>query len=177
MACQATTPGGRPTDRGWAVGERPAYYLAMRFLRPALILGLLWLVPSTARAAEAPVHDPAVALLIEDYIGLYKRDTLARWRELFLAGFTATSTNDDGSVTTRSLDEFYERQRVSFASGKPVSETLENTQIQRTGQLASVRSDFVWTDGDVTRRGRLMLLLIVEHDRLRIQALTFSYSG
>ena len=149
----------------------------MRFLRSALILGLFWLVSPAARAAEAPVNDPAVAALLEDYIGLYKRETLGRWRELFLPGFTATSTNDDGSVTTRSLDEFYERQRTSFASGKPVRERLENTQIQRTGKLASVRSDFAWTDGDVTRRGRLMLLLVVEHDRLRIQALTFSYNG
>jgi len=54
---------------------------------------------------------------------------------------------------------------------------LENTRIERTGKLAFVRSDFVWTDGEATLRGRLMLLLIVERDRLRIQALTFSYNG
>lgn len=121
--------------------------------------------------------DPDVRALLEDYIGLYTRDALPRWRDLFLSGFIATSTNDDGAVTTRSLDEFYDRQRTSFATGKPISEVLENTRIERAGDLASVRSDFVWTDGEATRRGRLMLLLVAERGKLRIQALTFSYLG
>ena len=122
-------------------------------------------------------NDPEVAALLEDYIGLYTRDALPRWRELFLPGFIATSANDDGSVTTRSRDEFYDRQRASFATGKPVSEVLLNTHSERTGDLACVCSDFVWTDGEATRRGRLMLLLIAERGKLRIQALTFSYHG
>jgi hypothetical protein len=121
------------------------------------------------------IDDPEVAALLEDYIGLYARDTLSRWRKLFLPGFIATSTNEDGSVTTRSLEEFYERQRAAFATGKPVSEVLRNTHSERTGDLVCVRSDFVWTDGEATRRGRLMLLLVAERGKLRIQALTFSY--
>jgi hypothetical protein len=119
--------------------------------------------------------DPELQALLDDYIGLYGRATLPRWRELFRPDFIATSTNDDGSVTTRSLDQFYERQRALFATGKPIAEVLENTRAERTGDLACVRSDFVWTDGDVSRRGRVMLLLITERGRLRIQALTFSY--
>jgi len=149
----------------------------MQLLRLVLILGLLWLASPPARAAEVPASDPEAAALLKDYIGLYAAGTLERWRELFLPTFIATSTNEDGSLTTRSLDEFYERQRKSFGTGKPVSEVLENTRIERTGKLAFVRSDFVWTDGEATLRGRLMLLLIVERDRLRIQALTFSYNG
>ena len=125
--------------------------------------------------ADARVQDAEVAALLTDYIGLYARDTLERWRDLFLPGFIATSTNDDGSTTTRSLDEFYERQRGLFATGKAVSEVLANTEVWRMGPLASVRADFVWTDTEVTRLGRLMMLLIVEHGRLKIQALTFSY--
>ena len=120
-------------------------------------------------------NDPELQALLDDYIGLYTRATLPRWRELFRPDFIATSTNDDGSVTTRSLDQFYERQRALFATGKSVGEVLENTHGERTGDLACVRSDFVWTDGDVMRRGRLMLLFITERGRLRIQALTFSY--
>ena len=58
-----------------------------------------------------------------------------------------------------------------------MSEVLENTRVERTGKLAFVRSDFVWSDGTVTRRGRLMMLLIAERGRLKIQALTFSYNG
>jgi hypothetical protein len=125
--------------------------------------------------ADATANDSEISALLEDYLGLYARDTLPRWRELFLPGFTATSANADGSTTTRSLDEFYERQRGLFASGKPVSETLANTEIRCMGPLASVRADFVWTDGDIARPGRLMMLLVAERGKLKIQALTFSY--
>lgn len=122
-------------------------------------------------------NDSQISAFLADYIGLYTRDALPRWRELFLPGATATSLNTDGSVTTWGLDAFMERQRNSFASGKPIRETLENTNAQRTGNLVSVRSDFVWTDGEVSRRGRLMLLLIVQGDQPLIQALTFSYEA
>ena len=62
-----------------------------------------------------------------------------------------------------------------FATGKPVSEVLRNTEIRRANSLAFVYSDFVWTDSEITRHGRLMMLLIVERGKLKIQALTFSY--
>jgi hypothetical protein len=123
------------------------------------------------------MNDPEVSALLADYIGLYARDTLPRWRELFLPGFIATSANEDGSTVTRTLAEFYERQQGLFATGKPVREVLANTVVQRRGSLASVSADFVWTDGEVSRDGRLMLLLIAEHGRLKVQALTFSYHG
>jgi hypothetical protein len=126
---------------------------------------------------DATAHDPEVTVLLKDYIDLYARDTLERWRELFLPGFIATSTNDDGSTTTRSLDEFYQRQRGLFATGKPVSEALANTEVWRMGPLASVRADFIWSDTEVTRHGRLMMLIIAERGRLRIQALTFNYGS
>jgi len=121
--------------------------------------------------------DPEVAALLDDYIGLYARDTLDRWRALFLPAFAAVSTNDDGSITTRTLDEFLERQPSLFATGKPVSEVLEDVRSERRGPLAWVGADFVWTDGEITRRGRLMLLLISERGRLRIHSLTFTYHG
>jgi hypothetical protein len=127
------------------------------------------------RLSEATANDSEVNALLEDYIGLYTRDTLERWRDLFLPDFIATSTNDDGSTTTRGLDAFYERQRALFATGKPVSEVFRNTEIRRANPLAFVYSDFVWTDTEITRHGRLMMLLIVERGALRIQALTFSY--
>ena len=129
------------------------------------------------RPSEASVNDSELSALLDDYIGLYRGDTLARWRDLFLPDFIATSTDDDGSTTTRGLEAFYERQRALFATGRPVSEVLQNTKVQRTGSLASVTSDFVWTDTEITRHGRLMMLLIVERGKLRIQALTFSYHG
>lgn len=121
--------------------------------------------------------DPQLSAFLRDYIDLYSRATLARWQDLFLPGATAASANADGSVTTWSREAFFDRQRATFATGKPIREALEDTHSARTGRLASVRSDFVWTDGETTRRGRLMLLLIDERGKLLIQGLTFSYDG
>ena len=74
----------------------------------------------------------AVKRVVDDYIGLYQRDRLEAWKALFVPGFNATYTNDDGSVTSRSLEEFYERQRAAFERGV-VSETLENVRIDLKG--------------------------------------------
>lgn len=113
--------------------------------------------------------------LLDRFIGWYARDALPRWRGLFLPGFTAAATNEDGSVTTWSLDEFYERQWQLFESGKPVREVLRNVETRRDGPLAWVRSDYVWTDGETERRGHLMMLIVADRGDLRIQSLTFSY--
>lgn len=102
-----------------------------------------------------------------------RRTGLAEWKALFLPGFTATYTNDDGSVTTRTLEEFYERQRAAFERG-PVSETLHDVHITRDGRLAQVVAGFDFTSGGTTRRGRLMLLMIETEGQLRIVALAFS---
>jgi hypothetical protein len=131
--------------------------------------------PGVVPAVAGGGHDPELSSVLADYIGLYTREGLPRWRELFLPAFVATAANEDGSLTTWDLDAFYQRQASAFASGRPIRETLENTHVERTGPLAAVRSDFVWTDGEVVRRGRLMLQLIRERGRFRIQALTFGY--
>ena len=115
--------------------------------------------------------------VVADFLGLYTRDALPRWRELFLPAFVAAATNPDGSVTMWTLAEFYERQRALFATGKPVSETMMNTRTERTGDIACVRSDYIWTDGEVKRPGRLMMILVAERGRFRIQSLAFSYLG
>jgi hypothetical protein len=127
-----------------------------------------------ASARQAANADHAVQRLLDDYIGLYRRDTLERWKALFVPGFTATYTNDDGSVTTRNLNEFYERQLAAFAAGE-VSETLHNVRIFRAGRLAHVFADFRFTGRGTTRAGQLMLLMIEEMGELRIAALTFTY--
>ena len=112
--------------------------------------------------------------LVDDYIRLYRRETLDRWKALFLPTFTATYTNDDGSVTTRALEDFYERQRSGFAAGE-MSETLENLSIQESGRLASAVADFDFTSRGATRRGKLMLLMIEDRGQLKIAALIFTY--
>jgi hypothetical protein len=77
-------------------------------------------------------------------------------------------------VTTRSLEDFYERQRAGFERGS-MSETLENVRIARVGRLAHVVADFKFTSGNTTRPGRLMLLVIAVKGEWKIAALTFTY--
>ncbi len=131
-------------------------------------------------AAPAPADAPAdVALrkVVADYVGLYRHETLPEWRKLFLASFSVASTNPDGSVRLRNLDEFYTAQEKYLASGKAIREVLENVVVERRGRLASVWADFVLTEEGETSRGKLCLLLIEEKGAWRIQALIFGYAA
>jgi hypothetical protein len=123
---------------------------------------------------QSSADTAGVQRVVDDYIGLYRRDRLEAWKALFVPGFAATYTNDDGSVTTRSLEDFYERQRAGFERGA-MSETLDNVRIQRAGRLAHVFADFTFTSGNTTRPGRLMLLVIAVKGEWKIAALTFTY--
>lgn len=139
-------------------------------------------LPSHAAVGVAPAgggsgDDAALSRLLVDYLGLYTREGLPRWRELFLPELVATAANDDGSVTVWNLDSFLARQTAAFATGKPIRETMENTHVERTGPLAGVRSDFTWTDGEIVRHGRLMLQLVRAGGTWKIQALSFTYGG
>jgi hypothetical protein len=149
----------------------------------ALLLACILLAASGSSPMVRPPQHPAAAVdrnaqlnrVLDDYIRLYARDTLTDWRSLFLPTFVAGSTNDDGTVTTRTLDEFYERQRAFFATGRAIRETLENVRVEREARLATMRADFILHDNDVRRRGKLMMLLIETKGDFRIQALTFTY--
>jgi hypothetical protein len=135
---------------------------------------LVWPVSAESRRAQGG-DVQAVRRVVDDYIALYRQDTLPQWKTLFLPAFTASYTNDDGSVTTRALDDFYERQRAAFERG-PVSERLENVRIQRAGRLAQVFADFYFKSGTAAERhGQLMLLLIEEGGGFKIAALAFTY--
>ena len=126
-------------------------------------------------SAQPSIDVTPVQRVVDDYISLYRKDALAEWKALFLPGFTASYTNDDGSVTTRGLDDFFERQRAAFARG-PVAERLANVRIQRAGHLAQVFADFYFTSGKAPERhGQLMLLLLETHGTFKIAALGFTY--
>jgi hypothetical protein len=132
-------------------------------------------VPPSPGAASQPAPDLGpVRRVVDDYIGLYTKEHLSDWKALFLPTFTATYTNADGTVSVRTLDEFYESQRAGFAKG-PMSETLHDVRITREGRLAHAVAGFDFTSGGNTRRGQLMLLLIESKGEFRIAALTFSY--
>lgn len=143
---------------------------------------LLPLVLAVSSVAQAPASsaqpasdlDGALRQVVADYVGLYRMDTLPKWRELFLPSFSVASTKPDGT-TLRTLDEFYTAQERYLASGREIRETLANVKIDRNGRLASVWADFVLVDAGETSRGRLVLLLIAESGAWRIHSLMFSY--
>jgi hypothetical protein len=132
------------------------------------------LIPLLAGTA-GDSKDEALGGVVKDYVGLYRRETLDRWRELFLPTFTAASTRPDGTVNLRGLDEFFAAQKRYLDTGRAIREELENVRVERSGRLASVWADFVLHDEAETSRGRLVLLLIDEKGAFKIHALMFSY--
>jgi len=125
--------------------------------------------------ASADPLDRDLARVVADYTGLYRRDALPQWRELFLPGFVAGSPRPDGSILQRSLDEFYEAQRRYFETGRAIRETLEGVRVERHGRLASVWADFVLEEEGERSRGRLVLSLIASDGRFHIHSLLFAY--
>lgn len=145
------------------------------------------LVSSVALLISSPAPPPSqeqegpeqadLRRVVADYVGLYRRETLEAWKELFLPTFTAGSTRPDGSVSLRGLDEFFAAQKQYLATGRANREELENVRIERRGRLASVWADFVLTDEGEKSRGKLVLLLIEERGRFRVHSLLFSYDA
>jgi SnoaL-like protein len=150
--------------------KRPA-----RFATLALLSALTAAPAPGLPGAAAAGTDPEVGALLRDYIGLYGRDTLDAWRGLFHPAFVAAYTNDDGTTTSRNLDEFVARQKNYFATGRTIREDLADVQVDRQGRLASVRAAFTLHDGPTEKKGRLMMLLIHDKDRFVIQSLVFTY--
>jgi hypothetical protein len=147
-------------------------------MKPLLValLAILFgaVVNPSSQAQPARADDAPIRRVLDDYIGLYRADTLPQWKALFLPGFVASYTNEDGSVTSRTLDDFYTRQKGAFDGGA-VSETLHGVRIERVGRLAHVFADFRFTSRGAERPGRLMLLMIEDRGQFRIAALAFTY--
>src|SRR5919108_4814510 len=91
--------------------------------------------------------DPQVRRLVADYTGLWRRETLAQWEQLFLPGFTVASTNADGTITVRTREEFFAAQRRYHDRVAGLREDLENIRIEQRGRLASVWAEYVVTEG------------------------------
>lgn len=140
-----------------------------------IALTLLALAIAAPAPAAPPVSDEGLRRVVADYVGLYRRDTLERWRALFLPGFTAAHVGDGGAVRQRTLDEFYQAQKRYLDTGKSIREELENVRVERHGALASVWADFVLTEEGAKSRGRLVLLLIEERGEFKIHSLMFQY--
>lgn len=139
-----------------------------------LVLATILAGAPTARADDGRA---AVDRVITNYIGLYAGPTLDRWRTLFHPAVVVAFPADDGSITTRGLDEFVERQRNYFATGRKISEHLENVQVDMGRRIARVTADFVFVDEGEERPGKLGLHLAEDRDGWKIVAVLFSYDS
>ncbi|MGE3471208.1 MAG: amidohydrolase family protein, partial [Vicinamibacterales bacterium] len=111
--------GGLVVDGGRLTAARPG-----RALRGPGARARSTSAGGTGAASAGPATDVApVRRVVDDYVGLYRQDTLERWRALFLPSFTATSPAADGGVTVRTLEQFYDAQARGFLRAQAMSET------------------------------------------------------
>ena len=119
----------------------------------------------------------AVDRLVADYIGLYAGRTLERWSRLFHPAVVVAFPGDDGAIVTRTLDEFVKRQRDYFATGRRISERLENVRVDMGRRIARVSANFVFVDEGEERPGKLGLHLAEGKDGWKIVAVLFAYDA
>lgn len=145
------------------------------FCRRRLIIFALLALAQSPHALADPARD-AVDRVVADYIGLYAGPTLDRWQALFHPAVVVAFPAEDGSITTRGLAEFVERQRNYFATGRRISERLENVRIDMGRRIARVSADFIFIDEGEERPGKLGLHLAEGQDGWRIVAVLFAYN-
>lgn len=119
--------------------------------------------------------DAGLQKVIDDYIALYTKDTLDEWRKLFHPSVMVFFPSDDGGITVRNLDEFFQRQQNYFAKRKSISERLENVQILQGRKIARVIADFIFVDEGVESSGKLGLHLVQDSAGWKIVSVLFSY--
>ena len=119
--------------------------------------------------------DAALQKVLKDYVGLYTKDTLPQWKNLFHPSVMVFFPADDGGITVRNLNEFYERQQNYFAKRKSISERLENVQIFQGRKIARVVADFIFIDEGAQSSGKLGLHLVQGPDGWKIVSVLFSY--
>ena len=146
----------------------------VRFLIGLLLAAGPFAMPLPGQSAGRV--DSRLEQLVQAYTGLYTRDSFDIWTRLFRPEFTAVSTNADGSVTSRSLNEFLEAQRRGFLRAKEMREELENVRIEQRDRLASIWADFVFHYDGTASRGKLVLLAIADTVGWRFSSLMFAYN-
>lgn len=131
--------------------------------------------PNMVSGGTRDSSDSQLRQVVADYTGLYRRETLDRWETLFLPGFTAANTREDGTVNVRTREQFFEAQRRYHARVDGLREDLENVRIEQHGPLAMVSADYVVSEGAQRNRGKLALLLIRDATGFHIHSLIFAY--
>lgn len=129
-------------------------------------------------AQASPESDrAAVDRLVADYIGLYTGPTLEQWSQLFHPAVIVAFPEDDGSIVARTRDEFVTRQQNYFATGRSISERLENVRVDMGRRIARVSADFIFVDEGEERPGKLGLHLAAGKDGWKIVAVLFAYDA
>lgn len=148
-----------------------------RFRLPLLLawIGITFSYPSVGENATADPARAAVEQVVADYIGLYTGSTLDEWRTVFHPAVVVAAPDEDGSIRTRTLDEFVSRQKNHFATGRQISERLENVRIDMGRRIARVSADFIFVDEGEERPGKLGLHLAEGNDGWKIVAVLFAY--
>ena len=142
--------------------------------RALLSLFVLLLIGNYSFTAEP---DDALEKVINDYIRLYQKQTLNQWKELFHPSVIVFFPSENGEVTVRNLDEFFERQQNYFAKRKSIAERLENVKIFKGRRIARVVADFIFIDEGVEKSGKLGLHLVEGPQGWKIVSVLFSYDA
>lgn len=152
-------------------GRRTAGGPPVPLLAAALAAFAICLAPGTAAGSGQASPEKVVA----DYVGLYARTSLDRWKTLFHPSLVVAHPTEDGTIRARGLDEFFKAQEDYFDTGRKISERLENVRIEEGRKIARVSADFVFVDEGQESRGRLGLHLVETRDGWKITAIVFSY--
>jgi len=143
-----------------------------------LISCFLMLAPialSYADELNSSESSNALKKVLNDYIELYRKDSLNQWAALFHPSVIVTFPDKDGTVAVRNLQEFLTRQQNFFANSKSISERLENVQIFEGRRMARVVADFIFVNEGAESKGKLGLQLVESKDGWKIVAVIFSY--
>src|SRR5262245_50469439 len=98
-------------------------------LVPGATAGICAAAPAPGPARPAPESRAALDKTVADYVGLYARPTLDRWRSLFHPSLVVAYPEESGGIKARGLDEFFKAQKDYFETGRKISERLENVRI------------------------------------------------
>lgn len=150
-------------------------------LAPFAVAALAAALAGVAAAAPPPPEGPAggsraaIDRLISDYTGLYAGPTLQEWRRLFHPALAVFDPRPDGGIRARGLEAFYAAQKEYFATGRRISERLENVRVEEGRRIARVSADFVFVDEGEERRGKLGLYLAEGEQGWKVVGILFSY--
>ena len=131
--------------------------------------------PAAPAARTAGESRAALDKAVADYVGLYTRATLDRWKALFHPSLVVAYPGENGTIRARGLDEFFKAQKDYFETGRAIGETLENIRIDAGFRIARVSADFVFVDEGQASRGKLGLHLVETTDGWKITSVLFAY--